>query len=553
MFFFWGLAALCLFIPDGVIAAGTPAGTIIRSRSVAIYTTASGTKSDTIYSTYVSFTVTQRAAINITPSSNALRSASDSAAVDYPIVLANSGNGSDVLLLSTSSSKGWSAQLFADVNGDGILQNSEIASGSVSRTSVLAADGIFKIILRITIPRDESLANQKDTATVRAISQFDGVAAAEGKYITTVQSANLSQFATALVVNPTVQDIGKTIIYSLTFSNTGTIPATNVVISSLIPSSLTYISASTSIGSSTTGTNPVLFTIGTLAPGASVTLSLTVEINNNAIPGSTIDNKFLMTYTVGTNTYSMTSNSKSVTVSLSQAYGVNVQSMWSSQSKESGDSTLYRFRITNSGAFKSVIELGVQSSQNLSWKLFRDGNNNGLFDRTDPLLANTNNFMGIDVDSVAAGDSVRIFALTILPLIKIDQVKDSLKVTGIIAAKTSIYSEATGLTTLNAPNILVSKSVSPVGDQPAGSIITYKISYQNSGHASVDSFSVVDATPLNTEYKSNSVQMNGIKLNDNQGPVSITSDNQNRKIISVRIGKLNPNTSGFIEFSVKVN
>ena len=65
------LALLCLLgmavMVNNVFASGTAAGTVVSSRSRAIYTTASGANRDTLYSNTISFTVAQMAAVNLTP------------------------------------------------------------------------------------------------------------------------------------------------------------------------------------------------------------------------------------------------------------------------------------------------------------------------------------------------------------------------------------------------------------------------------------------------------------------------------------------------------
>ncbi len=80
---------------DVSFAVGTPAGSVIQSRSKVVYSTASGATSDTVYSNYVNFTVAQVAGVNITPSTNASTTSSDSVYASYPLTITNSGNGAD--------------------------------------------------------------------------------------------------------------------------------------------------------------------------------------------------------------------------------------------------------------------------------------------------------------------------------------------------------------------------------------------------------------------------------------------------------------------------
>ena len=79
---------------------------------------------------------------------------------------------------------------------------------------------------------------------------------------------------------------------------------------------------------------------------------------------------------------------------------------------------------------KDVIELAAASSQSLSWLFYKDANNNRLLDATDPLLTNTNGKAGVDVDSLAASDSVHIFAVAVIPFVQNDLTKDISTFTG---------------------------------------------------------------------------------------------------------------------------
>ncbi|HOY32633.1 MAG TPA: DUF11 domain-containing protein [Bacteroidales bacterium] len=96
------------------------------------------------------------------------------------------------------------------------------------------------------------------------------------------------------VNNPTPY-IGATITFTLTASNSGPEPAPNVVVQDLLPSGYTYISHSTIFGSYNSGTGA--WEIGTVNPGVSPTLTITVYvnaagtyINAASVTGDVIDN-----------------------------------------------------------------------------------------------------------------------------------------------------------------------------------------------------------------------------------------------------------------------
>jgi len=534
---------------DLLLAAGTPAGTVIQSRSRAIYSSASGTKVDTVYSGIVSITVKQVGVFNISPSTNSILTNSDSTVADFAITVTNSGNGVDLARLSAVSSHGWNTQLYFDANSDGQLQTSELNAGTITQTSSLPADASFKIVLRVIVPRGENLDQVNDTTVLITKSNFDSTQRVEGNYVSTVRTPRL--FAnTGLTVSNTVPSPGSQITYTYTYTNNGSVPAAGVTITNLIPGTFTLVSGTSSQGTFNGSANPVVWTIGTIPPGASFTITLTVTVNASIPPGTVISNPFSVQYTVGSNTYIVGTNPAEITVGGVSQPGVEITAMWNALTKEATDTAVYRFKVRNSGTVKDVIEIGTVSTQSFPWSLYKDGNNNGQLDATDPQLTNSNGSRGVDVDSVAAGDSVRLFARAIVPR-KNNQVRDSLTVTASAASDQNINNSAVVTTTVNAPDVILSLNVFPVGDLPAGSVVTYTISYENKGSAPVNNFNIIDQTPVSTQYIPNSVKVNGTGVADNTGPLSII-DQGETKIINVAIGTLNVNQNGTVEFKVKI-
>ena len=542
---------MCLASSE-LFSAGTPVGTVIQTRSMATYTSASGARIDTVFSGFVTFTVTQKASLNLTPEISSASTASDSTVVVYPVTIVNSGNGNDDVQFILHSSNGWKVELFLDANNDGILEMSEISAGPLSQLPSLSMDAQLKVILRVHVPRGEELNNVKDTMTFTITSGFSSSTTSTGQYVTTVHTAGMNTTSPGLSVNNPSPAAGQQIIYSFVLTNNGSVPSNTVSVYNMIPGVLSFISGSTTTGALNSASNPVVWNIGTINPGQSITVTLTVQVNSNVNPGTIVSNFFGVNYSVGTNTYSIPTNSTPITVRGTFEYGVELTPMFSALTKDAADTAWYRFKIRNNGAFKEVIELTASSSQHLSWKLYKDGNNNGAWDNTDPQLTNTNDSAGVDIDSLAVGDSVRVFAMAPVPRLEIDQAKDSLQ---IIATPTGDHSKMDNIwvvTTMNAPVVSINKSVFPIGNQLAGSIITYTISYANTGSVAVKNFSIVDTTPSVTNYMANSVKVNGIAVTDNTGGVSIAVNGENNTVITFAVGTLSSKSNGSLEFTVKI-
>ena len=80
-------------------------------------------------------------------------------------------------------------------------------------------------------------------------------------------------------VSGTVAKIGDTITYTMTYSNTGSLPAQNVVLTSNVPAKTSLASNGGGTPSFKGSTERVQWTIGTLAAGASGSESFTVTVN----------------------------------------------------------------------------------------------------------------------------------------------------------------------------------------------------------------------------------------------------------------------------------
>lgn len=535
-----------------LFAEGTPAGTVIQSRSRATYSTVSGGRIDTVYSQYVSITVAQKGSFNITPPTNAITTLKDSTNADYSFLVTNSGNGPDVGKFSAASSKGWNVNIYFDSNGDGVLQAGEISAGSISNTSVLANDAQYKIIVRIKVPRGELLNGVKDTTTIIIKSNYDSSKVISGRYITTVSTSGIDPTKPGVLVDNTIPGPGQNVTFSFSFSNNGSVPATELTITDFINPGFTFISATANVGTLNSSNNPILWNIGTVLPGATISVTVTVQVNTNVSVNTVLGNQFVLHYTVNGNVYTLGSNMGTVTVGGVSYSGVELTASSHGSSKEPLDTVWYQFKIRNSGSKKDIFELHFSSSLSFNWKLYKDGNNNSSWDDNDPLLTNTNAILGVDVDSVDASDSVRVFAVALVPRMLVDQSKDSMQLTAALSGDGTKKDDEWVITTVNVENVEIRKTVFPLGDQPAGTEMTYSIEYSNTGSAAVSDFSIVDTSPKETNYISNSVKVNGISKSDNSSGVSITKDANNNTVIAVSIGTLAVNTTGTIEFKLKI-
>lgn len=529
-----------MLLTNTAFAVGTPAGTVIQSRSKVIYTTASGAITDTIYSNYVSLTVAQVAAVNMTPVSNTFTTTGDSVYAVYPLTITNSGNGTDQFTLSTVSSKGWTVGLYYDANGDGSLQPGELSAGTITQSSAFSADSTYKVMVRVFVPRGSALDGQIDTTTVTAVSLFDNAKSNTAQVKTTVNTVNFAGATTGLTVSPTDPSPGQNVTYTYTLNNTGSLPATSVSFSDLVNSAyFTLVSGTTTQGTFNGSGNPATWSAGTVSAGSSVTVTIVLQVKTGIASGTVLSNTINVTYTVGGNTFTVTSNSPYAAAGAVHNVSMNPSSL--SSTKEPEDTLVYAMTVKNTGNAKDILELSYSSSKSFSWTFYKDVNGDGLLDGGDtPLTTTAGSPAGVDVDSVAASDSVKILARMIVPVVTTDQDQDSTTFTVTSAADNSKSQSATATTTIDIPVLSIVRSITPSGNQPPGQEMEFVVTFQNTGHGKAYNVVITEDEPDSMTYVANSTTIDNVAKTDaaDADAVTVTTAGSKKKI-TITLGTVN--------------
>ncbi len=149
----------------------------------------------------------------------------------------------------------------AYASGTGIWTVGTLTNGSTETLSISAtvnAGGDFSNVARITASDqfDPNLGN--NTASVS----------------TAAQTVDL---AVTKTVDNATQDVGESVIFTVSLLNNGPDPATGVTVTDLLPSGYTFVSNTASHGSYVSGTG--LWTVGGLANGETATLTMRTTIN----------------------------------------------------------------------------------------------------------------------------------------------------------------------------------------------------------------------------------------------------------------------------------
>jgi uncharacterized repeat protein (TIGR01451 family) len=176
-----------------------------------------------------------------------------------------------------------------------------------------------------------------NTATIDHSDQFDPNGANNSAAATvTPQQADLALTKT---VNDPTPNVGNTVTFTITLTDRGPDPATNVTVNDSLPAGLTLVSATPSQGTYTGG----VWTVGTVTPAAAPTLTITATVTS---PGAQT-NTATITHS-DQDDPNPTNNTASTTVTPQQA-DVFVGKTVSNPTPNVGDTISYTVTVGNNG------------------------------------------------------------------------------------------------------------------------------------------------------------------------------------------------------------
>jgi uncharacterized repeat protein (TIGR01451 family) len=148
-----------------------------------------------------------------------------------------------------------------------------VASGKANLNVVIAYGGH---LASASVWGPNNGSSQFPGASTKAYASFDGASDMNVSVnpSTIAASADLALIKTA---SPEPVRSGGTLVYSLVVTNLGPDAASSVVVTDALPATLSFVSASTSQGSSS-GPNPLIFSLGSLNANSSATITITTKV-----------------------------------------------------------------------------------------------------------------------------------------------------------------------------------------------------------------------------------------------------------------------------------
>lgn len=586
MVFVAALSAVMLLSTTSAFAAGTPAGTAIKNVASMTYKDLSGGSFPTLYSDTATVTVEQVAGVTLTPTGS-LKYSSDSMYVYFAHTVTNTGNGTDSYNMTSADSASWNPTILFDTDGDGVWDTGE--NTTVSTISSLAADATYKILIRLFVPNG-TVSGVLDTNRTTATSTFDNsIDPIASAWVRDSIRTRVTEVALTKTNNNSTPDPGQTITYTINYTNNGTGTAEGATLSDTLDANVTYVAASATVVSGggsvafLTSPNRVVWSnignSGDVYAGATGQMTFQVTVNTGVPAGTVISNRAYMVYTdsISGRTKRPPAGPTTSTVDTDASWDLKVAVIGSlfttdnaADSVNVSQTIYYKIKLTNTGNRTDTASITRTSSLPLTWSIFKDVNENGVFDSgTDTPYSLAGN-----TGSVAQNDSILFIAVDTLSQNATDRGRDSAYYHASSITQTASDS-GWHITRIKAPVMTLTKAVVTQSSTWGGGTRTrpgdtliYTITYTNTGSGTANQIVISDVSPTNTTYLAGSVALdNSANGGTGSGALYVSKTDgsdadevtESSGTITVSLGSVGPQLMsdatyrGKIRFKVKIN
>lgn len=348
--------------------------------------------------------------------------------------------------------------------------------------------------------------------------------------------------------------IGDKITYNYTLSNTGNVPANNIVFTSIISKELTFEENSVFInGNLVAGENPNLgISLGSISPNDVLTLLFnatlnTIPSNNNITNNATVNYVYTKNPQIPNNASGIGTSEVFVTeVNLAIIEDKDFIVKCDKEYGSIGDTLTYELSIKNIGNIAATNVFLVNNIQQESSYI-----SNSLY--INAVNVNEDNLATINLGTIPSGETFTVNFKTLV---------NTLPSSGLISTNSNLTYNYTFDPSLpnsglgeSSSNIAQTKINSAIIDNSSGfnlyaseynkvgDTITYTFSIKNTGNTAATDVILFDTIPLETSFIENSININGVNVQNNN---SISST-------GIYLGTINFNTLITVDFKVIVN
>ena len=173
------------------------------------------------------------------------------------------------------------------------------------------------------------------------------------------------------------------------------------------------------------------------------------------------------------------------------------------------DTLIVDFTITNDGNGTDNFTFG-DTTDYVTWVFYADTNEDGALSAGEKSAGALT-----ETGDLTTGQVVYYIAIGTIPAGTIDAAEDTSVLAAISQGATgTVTGSDSNTTTCTAPILTLVKSVSPTGNQPPGTELTYTIVVANSGTGVATAVVVTDAIPTNTTYVDESMTVDTVADDD---------------------------------------
>lgn len=507
------LAVLLLFgFVAQTFAAGTPAGTSITNQATGSYQDGGGNDMPGVSSNVVTTIVAQDPGLTI--NSPADQGVPNGGTVVYSHTITNNGNFQDTVsigMTNTDNTK-FTAVLYHDLGTVGVYDDG--VDTVLTGDYYLAADASINVLTRVT--NVSASSGNTTNSTVTASSVPYPAETASDEVVTTATEASISGSLDAdqISYNP-----GETITYTVDFTNNGDETAYAADVTLHIPANTTYVPNSTYLDADGSGGGSAVqqndgtvwsggtgtVTVGDVTAGTNVTVTFQVTVNNDAT--GTISDAAEIDYDNASGAaYTQVELDEDVTVS--RTYGVDASSPDPDKTGTGGNWVTYSIKVKNTGNGTDSYDVSASHDSSWTWEYYSDANGDGIINGADAEL------VGPNTGNIADGDSAYVIARVQIPGGTPDAAQDETTVTFTSTGDGSTNDSVVLTTDVDAPLLVLVKSVSPTGNQPPGTDLEYTVVVTNNGSADATTVVITDVIPANTTYKAGTLYIGAANPTD---------------------------------------
>jgi uncharacterized repeat protein (TIGR01451 family) len=150
-------------------------------------------------------------------------------------------------------------------------------------------------------------------------------------------------------VNPTTIASNQQLVYTIIVTNSGPSTATNVGVNDVLPSNVTFVSATSAAGAFTNSNGTVSGTIASLPSGSPATITLTTTVNNNTPNATVITNPVTVTAAGESNTTNNSASASATVLNVASVRGFVYNDLNNNGVFDAGDTGIPNIAIRIAG------------------------------------------------------------------------------------------------------------------------------------------------------------------------------------------------------------